>query len=218
MKKNYTVFFAVIAALIALCAFWGCSSSDDDDGPPEGFLGNAQITLADGEQVYKEDGSNYIPVSAPEAVRTSNNCGASYGDSVAALSSIDATGKLVLKLPVITNWSETLDEGYLEEGTPADPSDVRVVLADNFRVPDIAGKKARLKKVKGANNYVIYTYADKDAHVWGESDDQGTHITMEMFLKRGWNVGIASVSGSNETWVNGSPGDGYKWTLFVEED
>ncbi|MDR1316185.1 MAG: hypothetical protein LBK13_04850 [Spirochaetales bacterium] len=32
MKKNYTIVFAFIAALIALCAFWGCSSSDDDDG------------------------------------------------------------------------------------------------------------------------------------------------------------------------------------------
>jgi hypothetical protein len=33
MKKNYTIVFAVITALIALCAFWGCDSSgDDDDG------------------------------------------------------------------------------------------------------------------------------------------------------------------------------------------
>jgi hypothetical protein len=32
MKKNYTIVFVFITALIALCAFWGCSSSDDDDG------------------------------------------------------------------------------------------------------------------------------------------------------------------------------------------
>jgi hypothetical protein len=33
MKKNYTIVFAVITALIALCAFWGCASGgDDDDG------------------------------------------------------------------------------------------------------------------------------------------------------------------------------------------
>jgi hypothetical protein len=70
MKKNYTIVFAVIAALIVLCAFWGCDSGGDDDS---GSPGNASDLTKIGTPGYPLDGnyeltgdiilpSNYTPI------------------------------------------------------------------------------------------------------------------------------------------------------------
>jgi hypothetical protein len=48
MKKNYTVVFATVLALIALCAFWGCSSSGDDDDFTPQPAKNVYVGFTDG--------------------------------------------------------------------------------------------------------------------------------------------------------------------------
>ncbi|MDR1315469.1 MAG: hypothetical protein LBK13_01240, partial [Spirochaetales bacterium] len=58
MKRNYTIVFAVITALIALCAFWSCDSGGDDDtSPPSGFIGSAADLAKIGTSGYPLDGS-----------------------------------------------------------------------------------------------------------------------------------------------------------------
>jgi hypothetical protein len=58
MKKNYTIVFAVIAALIALCAFWGCASGgDDDDSGSAGPIGSAADLAKIGTPGYPLDGT-----------------------------------------------------------------------------------------------------------------------------------------------------------------
>ncbi|MDR1315448.1 MAG: hypothetical protein LBK13_01135, partial [Spirochaetales bacterium] len=132
MKKNYTMVFAVIAALIALCAFWGCSSSDDDDdGPASAGLGDKEITLATGEQVYNDDGSEYKPGSVQTVRTLSGQTGSSY--AALSLGSIDTDGKLTLKLPVFTYWGE-LGGGSFDPGLTVNPSDVKSVDVREFTV------------------------------------------------------------------------------------
>ncbi|MDR1315378.1 MAG: hypothetical protein LBK13_00780 [Spirochaetales bacterium] len=60
MKKNYTIVFAVIVALIVLCAFWGCDSGgDDDSGSPSvsNPIGNAADLAKIGTPGYPLDGT-----------------------------------------------------------------------------------------------------------------------------------------------------------------
>jgi hypothetical protein len=205
MKKNYKVFFAVIAALIVLCAFWGCSSSDDDDGPSlpnaeEAGLGNdAQITLATEEQVYNTDGSHYNSTTDVEPHTDSS----SFNDDVKGLSDI-TSGKLTLKLPRFTYWGE-VDPSWLQAlGFTATPSDVQT-----FYMGSLDLNSAALRKTDGTNE-VKYIYADKDARIQGTSEE-GTPI--DLILKQGWNQVIEGPSGM----VTGNPGAGYKWVAFDDD-
>jgi hypothetical protein len=58
MKKNYTIVFSVIAALIVLCAFIGCNSGgDDDSGPPSRTIGSAEDVAKIGTSGYPLNGN-----------------------------------------------------------------------------------------------------------------------------------------------------------------
>jgi hypothetical protein len=217
MKKNYTVFFAVIAALIALCAFWGCSSSDDDDDGPslppaeEAGMGDVEISIAAGEQVYKTDGSEYKPGIAKDVLTPSGDAGDNYADDViAAGSTITAEGKLTLKLPVFTHWSDADVEVWHTgmEGLTANPSDVKTLHVGSFFIS--GGSEFGQKN---AEHDVSYVYADKDARIQGTSPDGEWTIHAELILKQGWNSIIWTESGSNLYMRTGIPGAGYKWVL-----
>ncbi|MDR1317667.1 MAG: hypothetical protein LBK13_12420 [Spirochaetales bacterium] len=224
MKKNYTIVFAVIAAVIVLCAFWGCSSSDDDDGPSlppaeEAPLGNTMIPLAEGEQVYEANGSPYNPGSTKNVKPETDTSGSSsFHADLETLSSITADGKLTLKLPVFTDtyWNECNNEYiYIKEGDglTANPSDVRYAHVHDFRV---VSESLRLVKTKGANT-VTYLYVDKDARIWGETEEgDGMTNHVNLNLKRGWNSVIQSVSGSNMTTAGGIPDGDYKWVVEAD--
>ncbi|MDR1316180.1 MAG: hypothetical protein LBK13_04825 [Spirochaetales bacterium] len=78
MKKNYTIVFAVIAALIALCAFWSCDSGGDDDSGSAGSVGSANDLMKIGTQGYPLNGnyeltadiilpSNWTPIGSGNA-------------------------------------------------------------------------------------------------------------------------------------------------------
>jgi hypothetical protein len=215
MKKNYKVFFAAIAALIVLCAFWGCSSSDDDDGPslPEGFLGDEQITIAEGVQVYK-DGSEYKPVSAQTVRAQFSQTGASY--AALDLGSIDTDGILTLNLPVFTYWSEIGGGVNLVGlGLTVVPPDVKVVMVEDFPVD---GRHLRFRNKNSGNRGAInYIYANKDAHISGQIPVSGGQQYVNLILKKGWSSSIidflSDSPASDSTSVIGNPGDGFKWVL-----
>jgi hypothetical protein len=214
MKKNYTIVFAFIAALIALCAFWGCSSSDDDDDSvPSSALGDKKITLAGGEaRVYNNDNSEYKPASSKTVQAQSSQTGASY--AALTLGSIDTDGKLTLKLPVFTQWEEIGGGADLAGlGLTAAPSDVKIVTVDDFLVD---GKTLELQnKNSGKQGKINYIYANKDAHISGQIPIGGGTQDVNLILKKGWNSVIITFlsSSSNSTCVNGSPDDGFKWVL-----
>jgi hypothetical protein len=200
MKKNYTVFFAVIAVLIVLCAFWGCSSSDDDDGPPPA----EEISWAVEEQVYQPGGSEYQPGSAQTVRPESGDVGSSYADAVADVSSIDADGKLTLKLPVF-NWNK-FGGTPLDTGLTANPPDVKFVYVDSFNV---VGSGLNLGKNRTSGGGRLgYVCADKNAVITGVSD---SGESINLILKRGWNPVIPGGPGS--TMVVGEHGDGY-WNVY----
>ncbi|MDR1317371.1 MAG: hypothetical protein LBK13_10920 [Spirochaetales bacterium] len=204
MKKNYTIVVAAIAALIVLCAFWSCDSGGDDDSPP----GDLQVSA--GEQVYNKDGTEYKPGSVQTVRTTSERTGASY--AALTIGSIDADGKLTLNLPVFTQWGE-IGGGTVTDLT-ADPPDVKAVVVDNFVV---AGKEFQNRKNPGGR-VINYTYADRDAHIYGQSaHEEGGQQEFNLILKKGWNSTIVyfppDFPVSNSTVVTGSPGDGYRWEL-----
>ncbi|MDR1316435.1 MAG: hypothetical protein LBK13_06135 [Spirochaetales bacterium] len=204
MKKNYTMVFAAGLALIALCVFWGCDSSDDDDSPsPE-----EQISIT-GKQVYGDDGSEYRP-SSVQTIRasSSSDTGASY--AALTLGSIDTNGNLTLNLPAFTQWSEV--GGGTEPEITADPQNVRVVMLPSFIVDD--GELRNIKR-NGAtvDAVIVYTYADKDAHIYGTtSEGEVVNLT----LKKGWNSVIKVLSGS-KTMTSGSPDAGFKWEVWEDD-
>ncbi|MDR1315428.1 MAG: hypothetical protein LBK13_01035 [Spirochaetales bacterium] len=224
MKRNYTVIFAAALALIVLCAFWGCDSSDDDDGPSlphaeEASLGTGEITLATGEQVYEADGAtHYSPSNTGKTIRTHNDIGSSYVPLVSAASSISDSGILTLKLPAYSYWAESDNGGRIEEeGLTADPPDVLTVHIWDFVVESSSDAfyRAVVEKRKGTDS-VTYLCANKDARIWGEVEDDGIRFSVNLILKQGWNSVIVSDSGSR-TIVSGSPGSGYRW-IAEEED
>jgi hypothetical protein len=229
MKKNYTVVFAVIVALLVLCVFWGCSSSDDDDDGPslphaeEAGLGNTEITLATGVQVYnKADGTPYTPgVEYLVRPRDRQQLGNSYCAAVEAVSKVTSDGKLTLKLPVYnTYWSEHKFNGTtFWDGLDitANPPNTKIAYVDNFFIILSSSNSLMLQNnnVNGESK-ATYMYADRDAIVTasfeGEGDD-GEPITIYVnaILKQGWNSVIESVSGSTWTIVSGNHGAGYRW-------
>jgi hypothetical protein len=211
MKKNYTIVFAAIAALIVLCAFWSCDSGSDDDGGPSSALGDKEITLAEGVQVYNDDGSEYQPGSVQTVRAQSSQTGASY--AALSLGSIDADGKLTLNLPVFTQWSEI--GGGAVTGLTVEPPDVKVAEVSSFLV---AGNDLRLQNNDGGKNQIInYEYADRDAHIYGQGTvtNPAGLVEINLFLKKGWNSVIIDFPpdypSSNSTMVTGSPGAGFKW-------
>jgi hypothetical protein len=225
MKKNYTIVFAAVTALIVLCAFWGCSSSDDDDGPSlphaeEAGLGDTEITVAAGVQVYKmEDGNPYVPGMEVTVRPRSSKFDSNYAGAVEAVSKITSDGKLTLKLPVYTYWGDYTDDLLEEQGITADPSDVKIARVDNFR-PTTSGVRLDNNNTNGESwRGVSYIYADKDAIVMGVYEDQNgdglpVSFYVDMILKQGWNSVIqSSLSGSNATVVTGIPGAGYRWEV-----
>ncbi|MDR1317924.1 MAG: hypothetical protein LBK13_13745 [Spirochaetales bacterium] len=225
MKKNYTMVFATVTALIALCAFWGCSSSDDDDGPSlpqaeEASLGNVQITVADGVQVYKADGTTpytFTPGPAKQ-VTTYNHVSGSYAAAVAALSSIDANGKLTLKLPVVTDWTGFDSNGFQDDGLAADPFDVKTVEIRTL-VFSVSSDNFELDNINTTNGDTLrYIYADKDARISGVEDDGDT---VDLILKQGWNA-VIKIRGKNGTGsggalVTGKHGSGYRWVASDDD-
>jgi hypothetical protein len=168
------------------------------------------LQISTGEQVYNKDGSEYKP-GAVQTVRTSSNeTGASY--AALTVGSIDADGKLTLNLPVFTQWSEI--GGGAVTGLTAEPSDVKVVSVDNF---EVAGKEFQNRN-RDEGRIINYTYADRDAHIYGQSThEEGGLQDFNLVLKRGWNLKIvyfpSDFPSSNSTVVIGTPGAGYKWEL-----
>jgi hypothetical protein len=223
MKKNYTIVFAAITALIALCAFWGCSSGDDnDDGPSlppaeEAWLGDKVIMLAEGEQVYQEDGTPCVfnPGTPTKTVRP-RNVGASYVTAVETVSSIDEYGILTLKLPPYntTYWTEFT--GTLDTGLTADPPDVKHVMVEDFGVSDSEGFRFR-KRNETWSEGINYIYVDKDARIYGVTtvnDAGGQHtVYVNLILKKGWNLIITKFSGSDYEMKTGIPGDEHRWIV-----
>ncbi|MDR1317147.1 MAG: hypothetical protein LBK13_09775 [Spirochaetales bacterium] len=206
MKKNYTVFFAVIAALIVLCAFWSCSSSDDDDGPSlpnaeEASLGDdAQVPLATVEQVYDADGDPYNSTNNVEPHTDSS----SFNTGVKTLSSI-SSGKLTLELPRFTYWGE-VDPLWLQTmGFTANPSDVQTFYMGGL---DVDSTSFMLNKTDGTNE-VKYIYADRDAVIQGTGGDEEGIFVANLILKQGWNLAISNPT-SMRTAI---PGAGYKWVV-----
>jgi hypothetical protein len=196
--------------LIALCAFWSCDSGrDDDDGSPSSALGDKEIMLASGEQVYNEDSTFYtFTPSFPGEKKTvgpkSGDVGPGNAAAVAALSSIDEYGKLTLKLPVfdLVAFNETW------AGFTIDPPDVKYILLEKF---EVAGGSALLKR-NSTGCEVNYMYADKDARIYG--NEEGTPpMSVDLILKQGWNSVIVDRSGSTWTYKPGIPGDGYRWVV-----
>jgi hypothetical protein len=205
MKKNYTIVFAVIAALIALCAFCGCSSSDDDDGP------SGDLQISTGEQVYNKNGTEYKPGSVKQVQTHTNDTGASY--AALTVGSIDADGKLILNLPAFTQWGEV--GGGTVTGLTAEPSNVKVVGVSCFLV---AGRVFLNKNTDSAAEWIInYIYADRDAHIYGQDTVEGGQQELNLILKKGWNTEIiyfpSDFPSSNSTAVVGNPGAGYKWVF-----
>jgi hypothetical protein len=232
MKKNYIVFFTTVLALTALCAFWGCSSSDDDDGPSplqaeEAGLGK-EITLTptQGVQVYKmEDGSPFTPPTGEVTVRPrSSKFNSNYAAAVEAVSRITSTGMLTLKLPEYTYWGDYTDDLLAEEGITADPPDVKIARVDNFKATT-GGFRLDNNSINTTNGEswrgVSYIYADKDAIVTGVYEDQNgegmpVSFYVNLILKEGWNSIIQSLSGSNATVVTHIPGAGYRWEAYAD--
>ncbi|MDR1315924.1 MAG: hypothetical protein LBK13_03530 [Spirochaetales bacterium] len=178
MKKNYMPVLAVPAVLIVLCAFAGC----DSGGSPS-------------------------PPRAETAMQTySNDSDPGYAE--AALGSIDADGKLTLKLPVISQWTG-IPIWHTKMGLTADPSDVRTVYVGSLKVAD---EGLELIKTNGTSS-VSYIYADKDALITGKAGENGTAVYVNLILKKGWNSVIEGPSGSNRTMASGSPDDTYKWVV-----
>ncbi|MDR1286186.1 MAG: hypothetical protein LBK08_01115 [Treponema sp.] len=218
MKKNYTIVFTAVLALIALCAFLGCDSGGDDDGSSlplaeVASLGTGEITLAEGAQVYNEDGTPYTPGTGKTVRPESGDVGSSYADAVAAVSGIDAAGKLTLKLPVFTSlYWDAFGGTTMPAGLTANPSDVK--LADMTYL-HVDGGALRLRRNNtNGRGVVSYTYVDKDAVITGEFDDHGETIFANLILKLGWNLVIEGRFGSNTAMVTGSPGDGYRWEVY----
>jgi hypothetical protein len=223
MKKNYTMVFAVVTVLIALCAFWGCSSSDDDDGPSlpnaeEAGLGDVEISIAAGEQVYETNGTTPYTF-APGPVKTvktyASDTGLSYiSDVVAAGSEITYEGKLTLKLPVFTHWDDTdVDIWHTEmEGLTANPSDVKTFHVGSFA---INSGELDLGQTNGTHD-VSYVYADKDATIQGVTNEDGMTFHVNLKLKKGWNSVIGGSSGSGWTMATGTPDGTYKWVVYAD--
>ncbi|MDR1179790.1 MAG: hypothetical protein LBK44_04730, partial [Spirochaetales bacterium] len=136
MKKNYMAVFTAVLTLMVLCAFWGCNSGDSPSPP-----------------------------RAETAMRTDpNNTDPGYADSGTALGSIDADGKLTLRLPVISQWTG-IPIWHTKMGLTADPSDVRTVYVGSLKVAD---EGLELIKTNGTSS-VSYIYADKDALITGKA-------------------------------------------------
>jgi hypothetical protein len=226
MKKNYTVVFAVIVALLVLCAFWGCSSSDDDDDGPslphaeEAGLGNTEITLATGVQVYsKADGTPYAPDGEKQVrPRNSHRLGNSYLAAViSAGSKITFNGNLTPKLPVYTPYWSDYDAPPRDKFLTADPPDVKIARVENFSAN--SGEFRLDNNHTNGASWVHYMYANKDAIVTGVYKEELNGVPFSWYvnlkLKEGWNSVIQSVSVSNSTVteVTGFPSAGYRWEV-----
>ncbi|MDR1316700.1 MAG: hypothetical protein LBK13_07485 [Spirochaetales bacterium] len=205
MKKNYTVVFAAVTALIALCAFWGCSSSDDDDGPSlpnaeESGLGNE--TSISGERVYNNNGTSYSPGSTMKTV-WADDSGSVYKAVVAANSRIETNGTLTLKLSDFISagdWSQVDANQFQTDGLQVTPSDVRTVLVG---VHGIRTDDFKLAKTNGTHT-AEFVYADKDATVQG--------VNVDLILQQGWNWIIADISSG--TVITGIPDSTYRWVII----
>jgi hypothetical protein len=223
MKKNYTIVFAAVTALIVLCAFWGCDSSDDDDGlllplAEEASLGNTTITpITTNEQVYKKSDGNPCDSVSPGDVRTSvSNTGSNYRLTVAEISSITANGKLTVKLPVFTQWDDVdpawLQKEVLEKGFTAviNPPDVQIVSVGVFQASGIPD----MRKTNGPQ-VNEYWYANKDAIIQAVSNADGETVTiLNLNLKLGWNSVITTTLGGAVTGTTGRPDSSFKWTAY----
>jgi hypothetical protein len=113
MKKNYTIVFAVVTALIALCAFWGCSSGgDDDDSGSAGPIGSAADLAKIGTPGYPLSGnyeltaditlpSGWTPIGSGTAPFTGTFNG--RGHSI-TINSLPSTG-----VDISSVWQESYD-------------------------------------------------------------------------------------------------------------
>jgi hypothetical protein len=228
MKKKYAIFFAVLAAFMILFGFAGCDSGGGG-GPSlsqaeEAGLGNdgtTVYTVADREQVYKqEDGAVYDPESSVAVKTHDTETGAKYSGAVEARSSIAAYGKLTFKLPVFDedgDWSE-VDQSFLE-GVAADPSDVKWFYMSDFPVRT-SPKSSYLEMAKGTDR-VVYIYADKKAVIQGEIqrgyDFSATFLDLK--LEKGWNSAIRQDVEDNK-WkiVTRRIPDSYKWEIHETDE
>jgi hypothetical protein len=228
MKKNYTMVFTIALALIALCAFWGCSSSDDDDDGPslpyaeEASLGDVNISLATGEeQVYNADGSEYKPGSPKEVWTYSSETSPSYSDDVAGLSSIDADGKLTLDLPVFTYWDEVEVSWHTDMGfTTVKPPDVRTAHVGELSVGASSGSRECILWKTNGTSMAEYIYADKDAVITGKSspNEEGGTMTANLILKKGWNLAIGyNAPDGSISLASGDPGPAFRWEVFNKD-
>jgi hypothetical protein len=231
MKKNYTIVFAVIAALIALCAFWGCSSSDDDDSPyspplppaEEAGLGDVEITVAAGEQVYNADGTTpytFAPGAAKVVWVANSDIGSNYNTAVAALSSIDSNGKLTLKLPVFSFWADAdVKVWHTEVGLTAVPSDVQTAQVSTLKFGSSLGITENMLRKTNADgtSEVYYVYADKDAEIHDETspDEEGKTGRVDLILKKGWNLAIGyNAPDGSISLTSGDPGPAFRWEVY----
>jgi hypothetical protein len=223
MKKNYTMVFAIVAVLIALCAFWGCSSSDDDDGPSlpnaeEAWLGDGEYSVVAGVQVYQADGSAYNPgTEKPVRPRNINRLGSSYATAVtSAGSKITSDGKLTLKLPDYTPYWNDYDGPEEDQFLTVNPSNTKFAHVEEFQVNN--GEFRLTNSNTNGVNLITYMYADRDATITAaavniEEEGEPFYWNVHLKLKKGWNLVIETESDSGETLVTGTPGAGYRWTV-----
>ncbi|MDR1317507.1 MAG: hypothetical protein LBK13_11615 [Spirochaetales bacterium] len=219
MKKNYTIVFPSIVILIVLCAFWGCSSSGDDDGPPlpDGLGDETSIS---GEQVYNSDATTpYGPLGAVKTVQTdpgnpsSVGTGSTYSAAVAVDSRIETNGTLTLKLPDFASsgvWAEVGSNQLQDMGLQVNPSNVRTVLVGMY---GILADSFSLLKTNGTHT-AEYIYADRDATVKGVLNDVPGGRNVNLILRKGWNWLITDMSsGSEGELTTGAPDSSYKWVI-----
>jgi hypothetical protein len=212
MKKNYTLVFAAGAILIVLCAFWGCSSSDDDDGPPlPDGLGNE--TSISGEPVYNSDGTTpYDPLGAVKTIRTSpSNTGSTYSAAVAANSRIETDGTLTLKLPDFASsgvWAEVDPNQLQDMGLQVNPSNARIFTVGT---QGVRTDSSDLLKTNGTYT-AEYVYADKDATVKGVLNDEAVERSVNLILRKGWNWIITAKSDPQDV-TTGTPDSTYRWVI-----
>jgi hypothetical protein len=224
MKKNYMIVFAAIAALIVLCAFWGCSSSDDDDDPSlllplaeEASLGNAEITsiVTNGQIFKKSDGNPLNSISAGSVWTSVSMTGSSYSSAVALHSSITTDGKLTLQLPVFTQWDD-VDPAWVQnevlgqEGLTVviNPPDVRTVSVGAV----FASGVSDIRNTNGSQRNE-YWYADRDAVIQVVKNNGVGEpvILLNLNLKKGWNSTIMTEGTGGKI---GRPDSSFKWTTY----
>jgi hypothetical protein len=210
MKKRHGVFFGFAVLLItAIFTLAGCDtdgSSDDELIPspgnitPDGKVTNAAVSGVGNDYTanfphFYDDLYNKIQLS----------------DVMPNSSIVVTNGKLTVKLGTPT--AEVLEplSNYVTAGSGTVSNDAKIYSLDHF----VSSDDTRLLTFQKSDTVVVlFFYADKDVTATGTSALGDTTYTVNLSLKKGWNMVIweASDGTGNDKMRSGTPDDSFKWT------